>query len=93
MDATKFLGITIAVDHIAREVRLSAPDVIPKAHKQFAPNSTSIARSPAVYQLPASDLQPKCPTLPTLLPLSLLMSIIAFNNSVEYSYTIALWST
>ena len=51
-DATKCLGLTVAVDHIAREVRLSAPGVIPKALQQFAPNSTSVARSPADYQPP-----------------------------------------
>ena len=51
-DATKYLGLTIAVDKINREVRLSAPGVIAKALKQFAPNSTAVARSPAVYQPP-----------------------------------------
>ena len=51
-DATKYLGLTIAVDKIAREVRLSAPGVIAKALKQFAPASTTVARSPAVYQPP-----------------------------------------
>jgi hypothetical protein len=44
-DATKFLGLTFAVDHVAREVLLSAPGVILKALKQFPPNSTSPFRS------------------------------------------------
>jgi hypothetical protein len=52
MDATKYLGLTIAVDHVAREVRLSAPGVIPVALKQFAPNSTAVARSPAITYHP-----------------------------------------
>jgi len=51
-DATKYLGLTIAVDKIAREVRLSAPGVIAKALKQFAPTSTAVARSPAIYLPP-----------------------------------------
>ena len=52
-NATKFLSLTLDVDHpVAREVHLSAPGIIPKALKQFAPNSTSVTRSPAVYQPP-----------------------------------------
>ena len=35
-NATKYLGLTIAVDKIAREVRLSAPGVIAKALQRFA---------------------------------------------------------
>ena len=52
-DATKYLGLTIiAVDKVAREVRMSAPGVIAKALQRFAPDSTSVARSPAIYQPP-----------------------------------------
>ena len=59
MKATKYHGLTTAVDHIAREIRLSAPGVVLKALKLFSPNSSSIARSPAVYQSPESpDLFP-----------------------------------
>ena len=68
MDATKFLGLTVAVDHIAREVRLSAPGVIPKALKQFAPNSTSVARSPAVYQPPRFGSAAQVPDSPDISP-------------------------
>eukprot|EP01036_Dinobryon_divergens_P061892 gene61892-biopygen31968 len=69
MDATKYLGLTIAVDHIAREVRLSAPGVIPKALKQFAPTSTTVARSPAVYQPPRFGAAAQSPETPDLSPL------------------------
>jgi hypothetical protein len=68
MDATKFLGLTIAVDHTAREVRISAPGVIPKALKQFAPNSTSVARSPAVYQPPRFGSAAQVPDSPDTSP-------------------------
>jgi hypothetical protein len=51
-NATKFLGLTIAVDPIAREVRLSAPGAISKALQRFAPHSTAVARSPAIYLPP-----------------------------------------
>ena len=68
MDATKFLGLTIAVDHTAREVRISAPSVIPKALKQFAPNSTSVARSPAVYQPPRFGSAAQVPDSPDTSP-------------------------
>jgi hypothetical protein len=68
MDATKYLGLTIAVDHIAREVRLSAPGIIPKALKQFAPNSTSVARSPAVYQPPRFGSAAQVPDSPDTSP-------------------------
>eukprot|EP01036_Dinobryon_divergens_P033664 gene33664-biopygen26658 len=67
-DATKFLGLTVAVDHIAREVRLSAPGVIPKALKQFAPNSTSVARSPAIYQPPRFGSAAQIPDFPDTSP-------------------------
>jgi hypothetical protein len=69
MDATKYLGLTIAVDHVAREVRLSAPGVIPKALKQFAPNSTAVARSPAVYLPPRFGAAAQSPKSPDLSPL------------------------
>ena len=69
MDATKFLGLTVAVDHVAREVRLSAPGVIPKALKQFAANSTSVARSPAVYQPPRFGSAAQVPDSPDTSPL------------------------
>eukprot|EP01035_Chromulina_nebulosa_P069344 gene69344-biopygen24944 len=68
MDATKFLGLTIAVDHTVREVRISAPGVIPKALKQFAPNSTSVARSPAVYQPPRFGSAAQVPDSPDTSP-------------------------
>jgi hypothetical protein len=48
-NAIKYLGKTIAVDKIVREVRMSAPGVIAKALQRFAPHSTAIARS---YQPP-----------------------------------------
>ena len=51
-NATKFLGLTISVDPIAREVRLSAPGAISKALQRFAPHSTTVARSPAIYLPP-----------------------------------------
>eukprot|EP01036_Dinobryon_divergens_P061430 gene61430-biopygen1236 len=42
-NATKYLGLTIAVDSIAREVHLSAPGVITKALQQFASHTTATA--------------------------------------------------
>ena len=51
-NATKHLGLTIEVDKVVHEVRISNPDVIAKALKQFAPNSTAVASSPAIYQPP-----------------------------------------
>ena len=45
-NATKYLGLTIEV---FREVRISAPEVITKVLQHFAPDSTAIARSPAVH--------------------------------------------
>jgi hypothetical protein len=45
--------LTIAVNKVAREVRMSAPGVIiAKALQRFTPDSTSVARFPAVYQPP-----------------------------------------
>ena len=68
-DATKYLGLTIAVDKITREVRLSAPGVIAKALKQFAPISTAVARSPAIYQPPRFGAAAQTPTAPDTSPL------------------------
>ena len=43
-NATKYLGLTIEVDKIVSEVRISAPGVIAKALQQFAPDSTAVAQ-------------------------------------------------
>ena len=48
-NATKYLGLTIEVDKVVHEIRISAPGVIAKVLQHFAPDSTAIARSPAVY--------------------------------------------
>jgi hypothetical protein len=68
-NATKFLGLTIAVDPIAREVRLSAPGVIPKALQQFAQHSTAVARSPAIYLPPRFGAVAQTPDDPDTSPL------------------------
>jgi len=68
-DATKFLGLTIAIDKVAREVRMSAPGVIAKALQRFAPDSTSVARSPAVYQPPRFGTAAHTPDSPDTSPL------------------------
>ncbi len=60
-NATKYLGLTIEVDKIVREVRISAPGVIAKALQQFAPDSTAVARSPAVYQPPRFGKEAQTP--------------------------------
>ena len=65
-NATKYLGLTIAVDKVAREVRMSAPGVIAQALKRFAPHSTSVARSPAVYQPPRFGAAAHTPDSPSL---------------------------
>jgi hypothetical protein len=64
----KTLGLTIAVDKVAREVRLSAPGVIAKALQRFAPHSTSVARSPAVYQPPRFGAAAHTPDTPDTSP-------------------------
>ena len=92
---TKYLGITIAVDKAAREVRMSAPGVIAKALKQFAPLSTTIPswHDLAVFldhRSPSRDLQLytyhldsdqllRHPILPIVPHSSLWMIIIAYN--------------
>ena len=93
-NATKFLGLAIAVDPIAREVRLSAPGVIPKALQRFAQNSTAVARSPAVYLPPRFGAAAQTPDDPDTSPLltpdehhRLQICLAAFN------YIIALPST
>jgi hypothetical protein len=63
-NATKYLGLTIEVDKAVREVQISASGVIAKALKQFAPNSTTLARSPAVYQLPRFGKEAQKPAPP-----------------------------
>ena len=68
-NATKFLGLTIAVDPIAREVRLSAPGVIPKALQRFAQHSTAVARSPAIYLPPRFGAAAQTPDDPDTSPL------------------------
>jgi len=67
--ATKYLGLTIDVDHVAREVRLSAPGIIPKALQQFASHTTATARSPAVYQPPRFGAAAQAPEVPDTSPL------------------------
>ena len=66
---TKYLGLTIAVDKTAREVRMSAPGMIAKALKQFAPFSTAVARSPAVYVPPRFGSAAQKPATPDISPL------------------------
>eukprot|EP01035_Chromulina_nebulosa_P069336 gene69336-biopygen23604 len=68
-NATKYLGLTIDVDKVAREVRMSAPGVIAKALQRFAPHSTSVARSPAVYQPPRFGVAAHTPDSPDTSPL------------------------
>jgi hypothetical protein len=68
-NATKDLGLTIEVDKIVREVRISAPGVIAKALQQFAPDSTAVARSPAVYQPPLFGKEAQTPAPPDTSPL------------------------
>ncbi len=68
-NATKFLGLAIAVDPIAREVRLSAPGVIPKALQRFAQHSTAVARSPAIYLPPRFGAAAQTPDDPDTSPL------------------------
>jgi len=68
-DATKYLGLTIAVDKVAREVRMSAPGVIAKALQRFVPTSTAVARSPAVYQPPRFGAAAHTPDSPDNSPL------------------------
>jgi hypothetical protein len=67
-NATKYLGLTIAVDNVAREVRMSAPGVIAKALQRFAPHSTAVARSPAVYQPPRFGAAAHTPDSPDTSP-------------------------
>ena len=68
-DATKYIGLTIAVDHVAREVRLSVPGLIAKVLRQFAPNSTTVARSPAIYKPPRFGAAAQTPESPDTSPL------------------------
>ena len=68
-NATKYLGLTIEVDKVVREVRISAPGVIAKALNQFAPHSTAVARSPAVYQPPRFGKEAQTPAPPDTSPL------------------------
>ena len=68
-NATKYLGLTIEVDKIVREVRISAPGVIAKALQQFAPDTTAVARSPAVYQPPRFGKEAQTPAPPDTSPL------------------------
>ena len=87
-NATKYLGLTIEVDKAVREVRISAPGVIAKALKQFAPNSTlSLVHQPFTSHL---DLGKKRRNqLPQIhRPFSLLKNIIAYNKLVECYYII-----
>jgi len=82
-NATKHLGLTIEVDKVVHEVRISNPDVIAKALKQFPPNSTAVAGSPAIYQPPNLERKHRRHLLqiPRLfLPLK---NIIAYNKLVE----------
>jgi hypothetical protein len=83
-NATKFLGLTIAVDPIAREVRLSAPGTIPKAlhgSPHTLPPSTSLL---------ASELPLRLLTIPTSILCLLLKNITAYRRcSAEFCYIIA----
>ena len=63
---TKYLGLTIAVDKKAREVRMSAPGMIAKALKQFAPFSTAPF---AVYVPPRFRSAAQKPATPDISPL------------------------
>ena len=85
-DATKYLGLTIALDKSAREVRISLPGVISKALKQFAPTSTALARSPAIYQPPRFGSAAQIPTSPHPF---LRMSVTPCNNLVAFCCTTA----
>ena len=67
-NATKYLGLTIAVDKVAREVRMSAPGIIAKALQRFAPHSILVARSPAVYQPPRFGAAAHTPDSPDTSP-------------------------
>ena len=68
-NATKYRGLTIEVDKAVHEVRISALGVIAKALKQFAPNFTAVARSPAVYQPPRFAKEAQIPAPPHTSPL------------------------
>jgi hypothetical protein len=68
-NATRFVGLAIAVDSIACEVRLSAPGVIAKALQRFAPHSTAVARSPAIYLPPRFGAAAQTPDDPDTSPL------------------------
>ena len=61
-NATKYLDLTIEVDKVVREVRISAPGVIAKVLQHFAPDSTVIARSPAVYKPPRFGKEAQTPS-------------------------------
>jgi hypothetical protein len=63
---TKYLGLTIAVDKTAREVCMSAPGMIAKALKQFAPFSTAPF---AVYVPPRFGSAAQKPATPDISPL------------------------
>ena len=76
---TKYLCLNIAVDKKAREVRMSAPGVIVKALKQFAPFSTAVVRSPAVYVPPRFGSAAQNLPLQISLHFLLWTSIIAYN--------------
>ena len=91
-NATKFLGLTIAVDPIAREVRLSAPSVILKLQR-FAQDSTAVARSPAIYLSPRLELPLRLSTIPTPFLCLLLTNITAYRCSAAFYYIIASPST
>ena len=85
-NATKFLGLTIAVDPIAREVRISAPGVIPKALQRFPPPSPALP--PSISHL-ASELPLRLLTIPTPLFCLPLKNITAYKCSAEFYYIIA----
>ncbi len=79
-NATKFLGLTIAVDPIAREVRLSAPGAIPKA-LHGSPHTLP----PSISLLLASELPLRLLTIPTPLLCLLLKNITAYRRcSAEF---------
>jgi hypothetical protein len=67
-NTTKYLGLTIAVDKVARETRMSAPGIIAKALQRFAPHSILVARSPAVYQPPRFGAAAHTPDSPDTSP-------------------------
>ena len=81
-NATKYLGLTIAIDKVAREVRMSAPGVIAKALQRFAPHSTAVARSLAVYQPPRFGAAAHTPDSPDTSPP---LTVATCNNSVAFS--------